>query len=769
MDRLFQQSGRAVADLAHPARRLGPRPTLGRRRPGARRRSRLQSRWKIDPVHFDPRREPRGSGKCRGKAARRSGSAAGTRPSGRPTAGKSSSAARNRSLCANWPRASSGRSAPRRGRTAPARRGAPTGNASRWPAAGMRAMPCSFWPSGAASRSRVYDRKPACEPHWSPDGTRLVYETETNICTIGADGKKNRVVTYFGGVQRYGRFSPDGKSIVYCQGPSERGPWELFVIPAQGGHPAPAHRGRLRHEPGLEMTRKSIASAAVLLAIAWPIFAADVASPASATSPTTRPRDFSIRARRRASRSRPRRSAEKKGWVALAEDDVTHRFAGDAVLLNDRLAVVLRAKSAGAELYTWTASGAVQQASIVPILDGGGESKPAAVRIVENSPAAVAVEVGLQAAGASGAKVALPADDGPGDRRASPRRRRPARSASRRPAGIVAVPDFFGDDMVFTGERRCRSATGPAGGELLPPLRRSRQLPLDVRLAVEPAAGRGLAGGGRHRSGRSRARKSSACRARASGSPRSRPRESGTSAGRSRRAARRRRSSIGSRRFRPSGGPAWPGRRRSGRRGTSAAPTTRTPAAGLSRRSVAVLPRRRAGTVQIRPALLGPSAGQGPRSLAGLPDRPQPGHAADGLLPDRHPAGHAGRRAVPVHPPDRGPGIRHEPHARQRDDLRRKAVQQEEARRRRPTRSARCSPRWSTTWAMPSSESSSTAAWPATSRCAVPGQAADADRCGPCGGAPPDARLPGARDRSRGGHRPRAANTPASWPTRSSA
>ena len=83
----------------------------------------------------------------------------------------------------------------------------------------------------------VYDKKGACEPHWSADGKRLVYETETHICTIDRDGKKNRLVTYFGGVQRYGRFSPDGKSIVYCQGVSERGPWELYVIPAQGGTP----------------------------------------------------------------------------------------------------------------------------------------------------------------------------------------------------------------------------------------------------------------------------------------------------------------------------------------------------------------------------------------------------------------------------------------------------------------------------------------------------------------------------------------------------
>ena len=83
----------------------------------------------------------------------------------------------------------------------------------------------------------VYDRQPACEPHWSPDGTRLVYETETHVCTIGPDGKKNRTITYFGGVQRYGRFSADGKWIVFCQGASERGPWELYLIPSQSGSP----------------------------------------------------------------------------------------------------------------------------------------------------------------------------------------------------------------------------------------------------------------------------------------------------------------------------------------------------------------------------------------------------------------------------------------------------------------------------------------------------------------------------------------------------
>ena len=85
---------------------------------------------------------------------------------------------------------------------------------------------------------KVYDKKGACEPHWSPDGKRLVYETETNIAAINPDGKKNRPLTWFGGVQRYGRYSPDGKSVVFCQGVTERGPWELYRIPASGGQAA---------------------------------------------------------------------------------------------------------------------------------------------------------------------------------------------------------------------------------------------------------------------------------------------------------------------------------------------------------------------------------------------------------------------------------------------------------------------------------------------------------------------------------------------------
>ncbi len=98
-------------------------------------------------------------------------------------------------------------------------------------------------PAAGGEPTKVYDKKGACEPHFTPDGELIVYETETNICTIRPDGQKNRMVTYQAGVQRYGRTSPDGRHIVYCQGVSERGPWELYVVPLKGGVPVKLTEG----------------------------------------------------------------------------------------------------------------------------------------------------------------------------------------------------------------------------------------------------------------------------------------------------------------------------------------------------------------------------------------------------------------------------------------------------------------------------------------------------------------------------------------------
>ena len=62
-----------------------------------------------------------------------------------------------------------------------------------------------------------------------------------------------------------------------------------------------------------------------------------------------------IACRHRLCRLRRRGDPRAKGWVQVPEDAAGYRFRGDAVLVNDRLALVLRRGAEGAELY-WPAS-----------------------------------------------------------------------------------------------------------------------------------------------------------------------------------------------------------------------------------------------------------------------------------------------------------------------------------------------------------------------------------------------------------------------------
>ena len=130
---------------------------------------------------LDARRQRPASGAWPPTAPSPSGSATATRPSGRRTASASPSAAMSNSSSATWPAATRNASPPPTGRTAPAPPGAPTARPSPLPAAGTPATPCSWCRPTAARRTKLFDKEGACEPHWSPDGRTIVYETETHI------------------------------------------------------------------------------------------------------------------------------------------------------------------------------------------------------------------------------------------------------------------------------------------------------------------------------------------------------------------------------------------------------------------------------------------------------------------------------------------------------------------------------------------------------------------------------------------------------------
>jgi len=143
--------------------------------------------------------------------------------------------------------------------------------------------------------------------------------------------------------------------------------------------------------------------------------------------------------------------AAKQGWALVPEDDTERAFQGDAVLLNDRLTVVLRRQGPGAEVYSQTADGPKLRAVVM-----SAPRKAVAItgipslRIVENSPGAVMVEADFRPRGQSGSctvsyrlttgQAMLEMTGGQAADRFF------AWSNTR----YVVVPDFFADDMVFS-------------------------------------------------------------------------------------------------------------------------------------------------------------------------------------------------------------------------------------------------------------------------------------------------------------------------------
>jgi hypothetical protein len=142
--------------------------------------------------------------------------------------------------------------------------------------------------------------------------------------------------------------------------------------------------------------------------------------------------------------------AKRTGWQLVAEDNVQHQFTGDAVFLNDKLAVVLRKRGRGPEVYTKTANGFKHRATVAHV--GSVDSRLQAfdsLKIVENTGGAVMVEAAFKGDGPAILRFRLTTGEAileirPGEG---------AKSVSvRSRTRYVVVPDFFGDDLVFGAE-----------------------------------------------------------------------------------------------------------------------------------------------------------------------------------------------------------------------------------------------------------------------------------------------------------------------------
>jgi len=138
--------------------------------------------------------------------------------------------------------------------------------------------------------------------------------------------------------------------------------------------------------------------------------------------------------------------AKKAGWTQVPEEQAAHKFKGDAVLLNDRLAAVLRRGGAGAELYGLGANGPALRAVLAPAAEAGAARLESAA-IVKNSSEAVAVDASFKAA--DGKTLAVRYELAMGQ----PFVKTEARAGTKvlrieARCRFAVLPDFFADDMV---------------------------------------------------------------------------------------------------------------------------------------------------------------------------------------------------------------------------------------------------------------------------------------------------------------------------------
>ena len=85
-------------------------------------------------------------------------------------------------------------------------------------------------PTGSSSRA-LRGAEPACTPVWSRDGSRLLCQTvKGHVCEVGASGAGWAQLTFGADVQHYPRYSPDGKTLLFCRAPSTQGPWQIWAV-----------------------------------------------------------------------------------------------------------------------------------------------------------------------------------------------------------------------------------------------------------------------------------------------------------------------------------------------------------------------------------------------------------------------------------------------------------------------------------------------------------------------------------------------------------
>jgi hypothetical protein len=152
--------------------------------------------------------------------------------------------------------------------------------------------------------------------------------------------------------------------------------------------------------------------------------------------------------------------ARRTGWQLVPEDRTDHRFTGDTVLLNDKLAVVFSRQGPGPEVFSRTPGGLKQRASVGYATDRTSALDVfATLGIIENTSAGVILEATLKERGLAALRFRLTAGEAILEIRPTGEAGFVSVQSNTR---YLVVPDYFGDDMVYTTESPLRDLCLPA-------------------------------------------------------------------------------------------------------------------------------------------------------------------------------------------------------------------------------------------------------------------------------------------------------------------
>jgi hypothetical protein len=142
--------------------------------------------------------------------------------------------------------------------------------------------------------------------------------------------------------------------------------------------------------------------------------------------------------------------AGQNHWRQVPEDNLSHPFSGDAILLNDKLAVVVRKQGPGVEVCSRMTGQPRRRACLGHTgTPGSSFDPPDRLRIVQNTASSVVVEAAFKGGAAAVLRLRLTT----GEAILEVQCAEGAGSVEvLSPSRYVVVPDYFGDDLIYGGQ-----------------------------------------------------------------------------------------------------------------------------------------------------------------------------------------------------------------------------------------------------------------------------------------------------------------------------